>query len=228
MQKTTLTEYYARRSAEFELVYQDPKRQADLARLAELLSPAFAGQHVLEVACGTGYWTQFIARSAKSILATDFNPEMLEIARQKAYDSCPVTFLQADAYALQGALPAGTLNAGFHGFWWSHIPIARRAEFLAGFHSQLPVGTPVVMLENRYIVGTSTPITRQDESGNTYQNRKLLDGTPYEILKNFQSPSELRASLQDFASAIQVTELEYYWMARYTVRPSPNHLSNPD
>jgi demethylmenaquinone methyltransferase/2-methoxy-6-polyprenyl-1,4-benzoquinol methylase len=220
MSKSNLTEYYAQRAAEYELVYQVPARLPNLRQLAECLATAFSGQSVLEVACGTGYWTQFIAQSALDIVALDFNTEVLDLARQKNYGSCPVTFLQGDAYALPDALSLIPVTAGFHGFWWSHVPIQRRAEFLAGFHRRLPAGAPVVMLENRYIPGSSTPITRRDEDGNTYQNRTLLNGTPFEVLKNFQSPSELQASLMDFANDLQITELDFYWMARYTVKAS--------
>ena len=48
------------------------------------MSPAesqFAGAKVFEVACGTGYWTEVLARSAASVFATDINDEVLAVAR---------------------------------------------------------------------------------------------------------------------------------------------------
>ncbi len=222
MNRSNLTEYYARRASEFEQVYQDPERQGDLQQMAEWVGEAFSGLKVLEVACGTGYWTQYRARSARCILATDFNTEMLDIARKKDFGTYPVSFLKADAYDLPTPLPGQMPNAGFHGFWWSHVPIQRRAEFLQGFHAHLAPGSPVVLLENRYVAGKSTPITRQDASGNTYQQRKLQDGTPFEVLKNFQTPPELQSSLLTFARHLEIIELKFYWMARYTIADLPN------
>jgi len=65
-----LAEYYRERAAEYDAVYAKPERQQDLARLHGLLSPLVAGQRVLEVAAGTGYWTRVLSGSAAAITAT--------------------------------------------------------------------------------------------------------------------------------------------------------------
>ena len=101
MHSTSLTTYYARRAAEYESIYQIPERQGDLRQLESLAPEPFHGLDVLEIACGTGYWTQFIARSARRILAVDYSPEVLEIAqKKKTYGNCDVSFRESDAYAL--------------------------------------------------------------------------------------------------------------------------------
>src|SRR4051812_5278231 len=81
-----LADYYRDRAAEYDAVYDKPERQQDLATLKELLPPLVAGKRVLEIAAGTGYWTQVLAGSAQSILATDLNDETLAIARSRSYD----------------------------------------------------------------------------------------------------------------------------------------------
>lgn len=84
---TNLTEYYAKRAAEYEAIYAKPERQADLEAVATFLKEIFNGKDVLEIACGTGFWTEKIARTARSVWATDINESVLEIARNKNYPS---------------------------------------------------------------------------------------------------------------------------------------------
>ena len=119
----TLETYYARRAAEYEKIYHKPERQADLARLRADLPALFDGERVLELACGTGYWTPLIAARAQSVVALDLNEETLQLARTKPYPKKNVTFQQGDAYALP-AWP-DKFSACFAGFWWSHIPLSR-------------------------------------------------------------------------------------------------------
>ncbi len=66
-----MSNYYKERAPVYDLVYGYPERQADLRFLEAHLQEMFDGCGVLEIAAGTGYWTQFISRTAKSILATD-------------------------------------------------------------------------------------------------------------------------------------------------------------
>jgi SAM-dependent methyltransferase len=213
---TSMIEYYAKRAYEYEKIYEKPERQDDLAMLKELLSDSFGGKKVLEVACGTGYWTQFVAKSAKSIFASDANREVLEIARTKSFGICKVEFAEDDAYCLKKAICH--YDAGFHAFWWSHIPVQRIAEFLKTFHSKLISGAKVIMIDNKFIEGNSTPISRHDEDGNTYQIRSLKDGSRHEVLKNFPSSGDIQNQLKNFATDIKIQLMDYYWVAEYRVK----------
>jgi len=213
---TDLAAYYARRADEYEKIFEKPERQEDLASLRGLLPRLLAGHRVLEVACGTGYWTQVISESVAAILATDINEATLEIARRKSWPKRNVTFQIADALSLSGV--SGAFTAGFAGFWWSHVPKQRLPAFLATFHGKLRPGADVVFLDNNFVAGSSTPLARRDEAGNTYQRRKLAGGGEFEVLKNFPDESELRQIVRESAANVTVTGLKYYWCLSYKLR----------
>ena len=210
-----LLEYYRRRAREYERIYDKPERQADLAVLRERLPRLLAGRDVLEIACGTGYWTLACAPAARSILATDLTEETLAIARAKDYPPGRVRFAEADAYTLEGL--EGRFDAGLACFWWSHLPKERIPAFLGTWHRRLGPGARVVLLDNRYVAGSSTPLSRADAAGNTYQARKLADGTEHEVLKNFPTREELAGVLEGRASGLEWLELPYYWCLAYTI-----------
>jgi demethylmenaquinone methyltransferase/2-methoxy-6-polyprenyl-1,4-benzoquinol methylase len=205
--------YYAQRAVEYEQIYHRSERQDDLTHLATLLRSLFQGHDVLEIACGTGYWTQHLARSARSVVATDYNAEVLAIARHKAYPDNTVSLLQADAYTLANV--AGDFTAAFAGFWLSHVPRARLPAFLATLHAKLRSGAVVVMIDNLYVEGNSTPIARTDAEGNTYQIRQLTDGTRYEILKNFPTNAALQETFAPCARTVEILNYTYFWLVRY-------------
>ena len=212
----SLLEYYGKRALEYEQVYAKPERQPELAGLTLLLQGLLAGHDVLELACGTGYWTAAIAPSAHSVVATDVSPEVLELASRKSYPPGRVRLALADAYAPEQI--GGRFTAGFAGFWWSHVPRQDLPQFLGPFHRRLGSGARVVLCDNRYAEGSSTPVSRTDPAGNTYQRRLLRNGAEYEVLKNFPSPGELdRILALHGATDIALTELTYYWCVTYRV-----------
>jgi SAM-dependent methyltransferase len=208
-----LRTYYARRAAEYERVYDKPERKVDLARLREELPLRFRGTALLEIACGTGYWTPHLATEAASVLAIDAAEETLAIARAKRYPRGNVRFELADAYALP-AWPRA-FDGCFAGFWWSHVPRARLDGFLAGLHARLAPGARVVFLDNRYVEGSSSTLAGADAEGNTYQLRQLADGSEHRVLKNFPTAEEMAARLEPWGAAARWDLLEYYWTAEY-------------
>src|SRR5687768_7252953 len=185
MSQATLIDYYSRRAPEYECIYHKPERQADLVLLREHLRRILSGQRVLELACGTGFWTAAIADAADSIVATDASEEVLDVARAKGLDPTRVLFTSADAY--HPMQPSHDFTAGLSAFWWSHVPRARLTAFHDSFHAAVRPGARIVFVDNRFVAGSSTPICRTDAEGNTYQLRHLPDGSTHEVLKNFPS-----------------------------------------
>ena len=212
----SLTAYYSKRAAEYERIYAKPERQADLVALRSRIPALLAGRRVLEIACGTGYWTNVLAPHVRSITAIDYVEETLAIARSKAYPAARVEFAQGDAYALPDF--GRRHDALFAGFWWSHVPLGRLDAFLGGVASTVAPGASVVFLENRYVEGSSTPISRRDAEGNTYQTRKLGDGTAHEVLKNFPAERELIERASAHGHEAKVEWLEYYWLLVYRTK----------
>jgi SAM-dependent methyltransferase len=216
MSVCSLADYYADRAAEYDEIYRKPERQADLARLKQLLPPLVAGKRVLEIAAGTGYWTEVLATTAAQIMATDVNAETISIAAQRDYGPAPVALRTADAYQLD-TVP-GDFDLVFCGFWWSHVARADVARFLTGVRGRTRPGTPLVLVDNRYVSGSNTPISRTGPDGDTYQRRRLADGREYEVLKNFPSREQLAADLEPVATDVAWTELTYYWLASCVLR----------
>ena len=172
-----------------------------------------AGDRVLEIAAGTGYWTRTLSTFATAVTATDLNTETLDVARARQYGPATVAFQTADAYALDQV--PGHFDAAFIGFFWSHILRTDVRRFLDGLRSRLGTEASVIMLDNRYVPGSSTPISRTTEEGDTYQRRVLNDGRSYEILKNFPTREQFLADIAAVSTGPQWTELSYYWLATY-------------
>ena len=208
--------YYGRRAPEYDQIYLRPERQPALRELERRVHTSLMGRRILEVACGTGYWTHLLSPTAREVIATDINEEMLRIARDRC-QSCPdVAFRLMDAYALEEDL--GSFDGAFLGFWWSHLLKQDIPRFLYSLHARLEDRARVVIVDNRYVAGSSTPVCREDVDGNTYQLRKLMDGSSYEVVKNFPDVGEIRAAVDDFANTFSHENLDYYWLVQYEYR----------
>lgn len=212
-----LSTYYAQRAAEYEAIYAKTERQADLQTATVRLQDIFRRKTVLEIACGTGYWTQKIAETATKILATDINESVLEIAQLKTYPFDNVRFSQEDLYDIQ-SIPLS--EALFGGFIWSHIKLEELPRFLEATHALVQPGGLIVFMDNRYVEGSSTPISEHDLQGNTYQQRVLKDGTAFSVLKNFPDQSALEKTLTGKAQNIQFIQLQYFWICAYQTLPN--------
>ena len=207
--------YYAERAPYYDAVYERPERQEDIRIVRELLRSTFAGRSVLEVACGTGYWTRYIAETAAAITATDGTPEPLAIARTRPGTE-RVKFYLSDAYTLEDSL--GQHNAAFAGLWLSHVPVQERPRFFTSLHSRLLPGSLVVLIDNNEVQLQDFPIAETDSNGNTFQLRTLRDGTAHRVLKNFPTEEELQKQVAAVAQQVTFTLLQNFWLLEYKLR----------
>jgi SAM-dependent methyltransferase len=216
-----LPQYYAAIAQDYDGVYGKPERQQDLQEMHGKVAELLRGHKVLEIACGTGYWTEKFAPGATSVVATDINPGMLELANARLNGSAEgaglagkVQFSLADAFDLPADLgsESGKFTACFAGFWWSHVKREDQERFLGHLRERLGKDILLVLLDNVYVDGSSTVIARTDAAGNTYQIRQIADGRRFEVLKNFPSDSTLRKKLASSVREIRIHRLEYYWL----------------
>lgn len=208
-----LAAYYAKRASEYERIYARPERQSDLSALRKRIGGMFAGRTVLELACGTGWWTPVIAQGAAGVTALDLNEEVLAIARAKDLPAGKVEFVQGSAFAIPDF--GRRHDALFAGFWWSHVRLEELDAFLASAVAAVAPGSLLAFLDNRYVEGSSTPVSRRDAQGNAYQLRKLADGSNHEVLKNFPENGELLQRASRCGTEAHVESMEYFWLLSF-------------
>ena len=203
-------QFYAKSASNHDRIYDRPERQDDLTAMHGHVADTLRGHTVLELACGTGYWTRILAGVADKVVATDINPEMIAMARLRAFPSDKVSLRVADAWALPDDL--GEFTAVFIGFWWSHVKREEQERFLAQLRGKVGKDIFIVLLDDAYVEGSSETVARTDMEGNTYQIRSAPDGERYEIPKTYPSDSALRKKLASSVREIRIVRLAYYWM----------------
>jgi protein-L-isoaspartate O-methyltransferase len=208
--KDQVAAFYAKTAANYEAASNRHERANELGELRERVAFLARGQRILELACGTGYWTEVMAGSAERIVATDSSVEMLELARKRALDAGKVTFRQADGLVLPDDL--GDFTAVFIGFWWSHLKRDEQDAFLAQLRERVGKDVLLIVLDDAYVEGSSTVIARTDAQGNTYQIVSMPDGSRVELPKSYPTDSALRKRLADCTREIKIVRLEHYWL----------------
>ena len=213
-----VSEYYAARASVYDETagYVDQDVEAIREQKPDRFKALLAGHRVLEVACGTGYWTVGIAEVATSVLAIDANTSMISQARSRCSHLRNVDFLVTNAYSLE-RVPRG-FTAGVAIYWWSHVPTQCLHAFLEAFHSKLQRGALVLIVDQLPYakLGRSR---RTDRNGNTLERRELPNGRVFEIVKNFPKEEELRRALTGMARNIKYAEYtdEANWNLTYNV-----------
>ncbi len=212
-----LRNYYNQRAQEYESIYHrdDPIRQQEQNAISKVMKEVLRDRSILEVACGTGFWTQIVSQTARHIVAIDSSTEMLQIAKSKTIQPNKVSFLEADAYALSNV--PGSFEGGLANFWFSHIPKTRINEFLLGFHKKIAKHGAVFMADNTYVPGIGGELVTQPGSEDTFKVRKLVNGSEHVILKNYYTKNQLRDIFTTFTANLNIHLGSCFWWISYEV-----------
>lgn len=148
---------------------------------------------VLELAAGTGLWTQRLAVYAETLTAVDASSEVLALNRARVGDRRAASYVVADLFDWR---PAGRYDTIFFSFWLSHVPPERLAGFFASVRDALADGGRVFFIDSlRTQTSTARDHALPDAAGATTLTRRLNDGREFEIVKVFYMPDALAAQL---------------------------------
>lgn len=143
---------------------------------------------VLELACGTGFWTKHLLQIGEHVTATDAAPEMLQIAREYAGDE-RITYQQLDLFQWQ---PNETFDLVFFANWLSHVPPEVVDDFLNKVRASLKAGGYIALVDQHAPSEADSAIAKE----NIYAVRPLEDGREFTIVKAFYNLNELEEKLK--------------------------------
>ena len=163
---------------------------------------------VLELACGTGLWTQQLLKHARNITAVDAVTEVLELNRQRIHAS-QVKYVQADIFTWQ---PVERYDVVFFSFWLSHVPAQYFDSFWKMLSMALKPGGRVFFIDSKY---EPTSTARNHILGDPLAGitkRLLNDGQEYQIVKIYYVPEELQRSLAQLGWDSRVHETAHHFI----------------
>jgi demethylmenaquinone methyltransferase/2-methoxy-6-polyprenyl-1,4-benzoquinol methylase len=202
-----MNDYYAKRAPEHDYFMgytSNEKMEQLLAPIIEWFDNLVKDRDVLEIACGTGNWTQVLAKRARSVVATDVNPAVLEIALTKRYENERVSFEVADAYGLHTV--QGLFSAAFAADWWSHIPYSAVGRFVTGLTAKLRPRSSVIIIDMLPMKELDRMFSHYDAEGNLIHRREFPDGKVFEVVKNFPKEEDLLRVFGGVAENIEYRE----------------------
>jgi SAM-dependent methyltransferase len=195
--------YYRARAEEYDEWFLREKRYdrgpehrrqwfREVKEMEGVLQSTVQGEDVLELACGTGLWTQRLAENNRRIVAVDASPEVIAINRERV-QTRNVEYSIADIFSW---VPLNTFDSVFFSFWLSHVPPARFDAFWTLVRSALRPGGKAFFIDSLLEPTTSAvdhgPV---DQSGVVH--RRLNDGREFDVVKIFYEPAELERRLAD-------------------------------
>ncbi len=173
---------------------------AELITAFQRLEPV---AQALELAAGTGIWTERLVKIAKHLTVVDTSPEMIAINRSKVPDA-NVTYMQQDVFEWA---PEREYDLVFFSFWLSHVPPERLDAFLAKVRRAVHAGGRLFLIDSRFEqtgAATNNPLFEEEE---IYRTRILNNDSEYTIVKIYYEPESLRQHLAKagFEAHVQFT-----------------------
>jgi 2-polyprenyl-3-methyl-5-hydroxy-6-metoxy-1,4-benzoquinol methylase len=181
-------DYYRRRAGEYDTTaYGDVA--AARVRIARLVAEMRPAGSVLEIACGTGLWTEALAEQADAVTAIDAAPEAVAIARGRVRPG-RVSFEVADVFSWD---PGARFDVIFFSAWLSHVPASRFGQFWQLLAKLLAENGRVLFIDEHIDErGKEAYVAGRDE----VVERRLTDGSTFRVIKNFVDPTGLESRLR--------------------------------
>ena len=181
---------------------------SQIREVADALDEFRPAGAVLELACGTGWWTERLARYADHVTAVDSSPEALALNRERV-GSDRVDYVQADIFKWR---PTRTYDVAFFSFWLSHVPPEQFAPFWATVRAALAPGGRAFFIDSLFNPTGSAVGQSFGDVEEARQVRKLNDGRAYTIYKVYYDPAHLPDRLAALGWDVSVRQTANYFL----------------
>jgi SAM-dependent methyltransferase len=163
---------------------------------------------VLELAGGTGWWTQRLAETADQLTVVDSSPEVLAL-NQGRVGRPDVRYIAADLFAWQ---PDSSYDVVFFSFWLSHVPRSRFRDFWSLVRSCLGASGRVFLVDNRTdpLADSSLKDPYVVEYDTDLHLRTLSNGSQYRVIKVMYEPNELESLLRAEGWSVEIDATRWF------------------
>jgi ubiquinone/menaquinone biosynthesis C-methylase UbiE len=165
----------------------------EVARVRAALNTFAPAGQVLELACGTGIWTEQVVQFADQITAVDASTEMIAL-NQARLPGKNIQYIQANLFDWQ---PDQIYDVVFFSFWLSHVPPERFEAFWEVVQRSLKENGRVFIIDSLYEQTSTAKDHHLRGTEATVVTRLLNDGREFEIVKVFYKPDSLSERLQN-------------------------------
>jgi SAM-dependent methyltransferase len=216
--------YYAARASEYDDWYlrtgryqrgpvHDMAWNVDLDTATMWLDALPIHGEIVELAAGTGWWSALLAD--KGVLSIyDAN----ELPLDRARDRLLAHGLRAHIHVRDAwAEPDRQVDALYCGFWLSHVPRHRLAEFVGLARRWLKPGGIFAFIDSRPDPQSGTVDQKVSEEVEV-SARRVSDGRVFRVVKVYWQPDELEEVLlaAGFAAAEVTTTSRFFLLGRAT------------
>ena len=181
---------------------------ADVRALESWLAAQGPLGRVLELACGTGLWTERLLRQCIALDAVDASDEVIAINRARCGAAPQYAIADLFAFTPQPA----AYDTVFFGFWLSHVPEDRFDAFWEMLRAAVAPGGRVLFADSRFDVTSTARDHTLRLAAEEVVTRRLNDGSEYRVVKIFHEPQRLAEKLAARGWNAEVSATSRYFL----------------
>lgn len=204
--KQEMMSYYSERAEEYDQIYLgkeyatiDPDvYKEDVIKVSEMIS-RFGKGHLIDIACGTGFWLPNYAGNCDQITFLDQSERMLSICKdrvEKLRLKKISNFIQGDF--LDVDLEISKYDCALMGFLLSHLTFVQEKTFWGRLKEILKTNSQLMFIDSAW-----NKRRKQYREKEGIQERVLNDGRIFKVYKRYFKKSEVKEMLERYNFVIK-------------------------
>jgi ubiquinone/menaquinone biosynthesis C-methylase UbiE len=204
--RQAMMSYYSERADEYDEIYLgkghatiDPDAyKRDVAKVSEMVS-GFGKGHLIDIACGTGFWLPNYARNCSQVTFLDQSDRMLSKCRDRVEElgfTNTSHFIQGDF--LDANVGTSEYDCALVGFLLSHLTFQQEKVFFRKLGEILRPNPQLMFIDS---VWNERRQQHREKEG--IQHRVLSDGRTFEIYKRYFEKPDVEEMLKRYHFRIE-------------------------